>query len=118
MMRLKAEIWVKAYVRRCNGDGANAVVARHGDDDAGAIYIKVTRGDRMAHIYAPAPAGIDEAAGDRRWVSITGKTPMTERDADARLERELRFDSDMWLVEVEDRDGRHFLDDWLLEEGT
>lgn len=118
MMRLKSEIWVKAYVRRCNGDGAHAVVARHGDDDAGAIYIKVTRGDRMSHVYAPAPAGLDETAGDRRWICITTDAPISEGDADARLQRELRYDSDMWLIEVEDRDGRHFLDDWLLQSET
>src|SRR5690606_4754640 len=42
-MRLKAEIWIKAYLRRCNAEGAFAVVVRHGDDDAGAIFIKVLR---------------------------------------------------------------------------
>ena len=38
-MRLKSEIWVKAYLRRCTVNGAMAVVVRHGDDDAGAIFI-------------------------------------------------------------------------------
>ena len=42
-MRLKSEIWVKAYLRRCAVAGASGVVARHGDDDAGAIFIKVVR---------------------------------------------------------------------------
>lgn len=114
-MRLKAAIWVKAYVRTCNAAGAQAVVARHGDDDAGAIFIKVTAADRSSRIFAPAPAGLDEATDDRRWVCISGATPIDEREADARLERERRLDSDMWLVEVEERDGRDFLEGWLAE---
>ena len=44
-MRLKAEIWIKAYIRRCAAAGAAAVVVRHGDDDAGAIFIRVSRLD-------------------------------------------------------------------------
>lgn len=114
-MRLKASIWVKAYVRTCMVAGAYAVVARHGDDDAGAIYIKVTDAERRSRIYAPAPTGLDEAAFDRRWGCITGDAPIEESEADARLAKELRYDDDMWLVEVEERSGQHFLDDWLIQ---
>ncbi len=117
-MRLKAAIWVKAYLRICAAAGAQAFVVRHGDDDAGAIFLKVTRADRTAQIFAPAPTGLDEAVYDRRWICISGAAPIDERDADARLERETKLDSDMWLIEVEERDGRHFLDDWLLKSET
>jgi hypothetical protein len=112
-MRLKAEIWVKAYLRRCRVDGADAVLVRRGDEDAGAIYIKVSRLDGTALLFGPAPAGLDEAREDRRWQPcLKGEAP-AEADADAYLERQLRFDSDIWIVAVEDRAGRHFLDDWL-----
>jgi hypothetical protein len=112
-MRLKSEIWVKAYLRRCVTHGAMAVVVRHGDDDAGAIFIKIVRADRMAAIFVPAPAGLDEADFDRRWVAGIGGKCVSEADADRFLEREAGFDSDLWIVEVEDRDGRHFLGDDL-----
>ena len=36
--------------------------------------------------------------------------PVPEADAEAYLAREIRFDSDIWIVEVEDRAGRHMLD--------
>ncbi len=112
-MRLKSEIWVKAYLRRCAVNGAMAVVLRHGDDDAGAIYIKVVRGDRMATVIGPAPAGLDDADFDRRWVTHLRGAFVDESEADRYLENERRFDSDLWVVEVDDRQGRHFLGDEL-----
>jgi hypothetical protein len=112
-MRLKAEIWVKAYLRRCQVEGADAVLVRRGDSDAGAIYIKISRLDGTAALYGPAPAGLDEAREDRRWQSCLKREPAPETDADAYLERQIDFDPDIWIVSVEDRQGRHFLEGWL-----
>ena len=116
-MRLKSEIWVKAYLRRCQHEGADAVLVKRGDTDAGAIYIKVSRLDGTAALFGPAPAGLEEAREERRWQScLTGRTggePTSEADADAYLKRQIDFDPDMWIVSVKDRQGRHFLEDWL-----
>ncbi len=111
-MRLRAEFWVKAYIRRCAVEGASAVVVRHGDDDAGAIFIKVNRLDGTCLLFGPAPAGFSGAESDRRWV-VASPQGVGEGEADALLAREGEFDSDLWLIEVEDRGGRHFLDDQL-----
>ena len=124
-MRLKSEIWVKAYVRRCTAGGAFAFVVRHGDDDAGAIFIKVVRADGQAALFAPAPAGFasDDADGDahssgaamgRRFVPSHKGQFVADGDAERALARERQFDSDLWVVEVEDREGRHFLGDELI----
>ncbi len=117
-MRLKAELWIKAYLRGVAAGGAFATIARHGDDDAGAIFIKVNRLDGTADLYVPAPTGLGETerGGERLWTSGAG-SPSREADIDARLKREISFDSDLWLVEVEDRQGRHFLGDWLITVG-
>lgn len=115
-MRLKSEIWVKAYLRRCAVQGASGVVARHGDDDAGAIFIKILRGDGMAAVFSPAPAGLDEADVDRRWVKRFETGFVSDAEAEAMLRREVSFDSDVWIIEIEDRDGRNFLGDDLLSE--
>ena len=115
-MRLKAEIWVKAYLRRCAVAGVAATVVRHGDDDAGAIFIKINRLDGSALLYGPAPAGLDDAATDRQWVALLKKGGSDERAVDIYLGREAEFDSDLWIVEVEDRQGRHFLADWLARD--
>ena len=121
-MRLKADIWVMAYVRRVNGAGGAAMVVKRGDADAGAIYIKVmaTGGpfgqERYAALYGPAPAGFDGAGEDRRWVCLHDAAS-PESLADATLERQRKFDADIWLIEIEDRQARHFLDDWLMTTG-
>ena len=112
-MRLKSEIWVKAYMRRCASDGASAMLVRRGDSDAGAIYIKVSRLDGTAALYGPAPAGLDEARQERRWRSAFDAEWVSEAEADAHIERQIDFDPDIWIVAVEDRQGRHFLEDWL-----
>lgn len=112
-MRLRAEFWVKAYLRRAALEGASAVVVRHGDDDAGAIFIKVSRLDGTCLLFGPAPAGFSGAESDRRWIAYHALQGIPESEADAVLAREAGFDSDLWLIEVEDRGGRHFLDDQL-----
>lgn len=112
-MRLKSEFWVKAYLRRCQGHGAHAVVVRHGDDDGGAIFIKILRRDGQAAVFAPAPAGLADAEFERRFMPALKGAFVAEEEADRFLAREAEFDSDLWVVEVEDRDGRAFFADEL-----
>lgn len=112
-MRLKSEIWVKSYLRHCAGQGLAAVVVRHGDDDAGAIYVKINRLDGTARLFAPAAAGLSSLDGERQWSECLSAEGVPEAEVDARLRREIEFDSDLWVIEVEARDGRHLLDGWL-----
>jgi hypothetical protein len=115
-MRLKSGIWVAAYLRRCNVEGAFAVVRRRGADEAGAVFIIVNRLDGSATLYGPAPqSAFDEAQPAERIFApvLGGATPVPEADIEARLTREIRFDPDLWIVEVEDRAGRHFLEQVL-----
>jgi hypothetical protein len=111
-MRLKSAIWVAAYVRRCNGEGAFAAVRRRGAEEAGAIFIKLNRLDGTAELFAPAPQAVfDEAhPTDRAFARSLGEAPVPEAKVEERLAREIRFDPDTWIVEVEDKAGRHFLD--------
>ena len=111
-MRLKSAIWVAAYLRRCNGEGAFAAVRRRGAEEAGAIFIKLNRLDGTAELFAPAPqTAFDEAhPSDRAFTRSLGEAPVPEAKVEERLAREIRFDPDTWVVEVEDRAGRHFLD--------
>jgi hypothetical protein len=112
-MRLKSGIWVAAYVRRCNVEGVFAAVRRRGAEEAGAIFIKISRLNGTATLYGPAPQTVfDEAKPADRMFSILlgGAQPAPDADVEARVTREIRFDPDLWLVEVEDRAGRHFLD--------
>ncbi|MDX2259424.1 MAG: DUF1491 family protein [Hyphomicrobiaceae bacterium] len=115
-MRLKSSIWVMAYVRAMAGMGAPAFVARRGDAEAGAIFIKVNRLDGTADLYGPAPAGNDRADVDRMFAArTTGALSTAESEIDALLHREVGYDGDIWIVEVEDRAGRHGLGDALTK---
>ncbi|HWJ99423.1 MAG TPA: DUF1491 family protein [Xanthobacteraceae bacterium] len=111
-MRLKSAIWVSAYVRRCHLEGAFAVLRRKGAEEAGAIFIKVTKLDGTAALYAPAPQTSFEGAkpADRLFISVFKQEFEPEAAAETKIAREIEFDPDIWVVEVEDRAGRHFLD--------
>lgn len=115
-MRLKSEIWVKAYVRRLSGSGHPTYIVRHGDDDAGAIYIRINRLDGTSTLFGPAPASLSGLETDRRWVAHFKGEARADDDVEAYLAREARTDPDLWIVEVEARDGAHGLDGWLTDD--
>lgn len=110
-MRLRSDIWVAAYLRRCASEGAYAVLRRRGAAEAGAIFVKIDRLDGAVALYGPAPqTETGERGVDRLW-SRLHKDPWTEpAQAEDRLRKEMGFDPDLWIVEVEDRSGRSFLD--------
>jgi hypothetical protein len=114
-MRVKTDFWVKGYIRRCAVAGVVATVVRHGDDDAGAIFIRINRLNGQSCVYGPAPAGLEGTESDRRWVSCFKTGAVVDAEADAYLRREAEFDSDLWIVELESRDGAHWLDGWLAD---
>ena len=112
-MRLKTGIWVAAYLRRCDVEGVFAAVRRRGAEEAGAIFIKINRLDGTGTLYTPAPqTEFGEARpADRMFTAAVGRDkPAADADIEARLVKEIRFDPDVWIVEVEDRAGRNFLD--------
>ena len=116
-MRLKSAIWVAAYVRRCNVEGVFAAVRRRGAEEAGAVFLKVSRLDGTAALYGPAPqtAFDDARPAERAFVAVTGAPhPVPEADIEKRLEKEIKFDPDVWIVEIEDRAGRAFLDNIVV----
>jgi len=111
-MRLKSAIWVAAYLRRRHIDGTLAVVRRRGAEEAGAIFVKIARLDGTADLYGPAPqsAFTDANPSDRAFTPCLRPLPAAEPDVEAYLARQIRYDSDLWIIEVEDRAGRHLLD--------
>jgi hypothetical protein len=111
-MRLKSAIWVAAYIRRCYGEGAFAVVRRRGAEEAGAIFVKLNRLDGTADLFGPAPQAVfdDARPAERAFMRCLGPQPAPDDKVEARLVREINYDPDAWIIEVEDRAGRHFLD--------
>lgn len=110
-MRLKSAIFVSALMRRAQVEGAYAAMVRKGAEEAGAVFVKVSRLDGTAALYGPAPqTAFDAENPSDRLFSLLIPPGRPEAEADARLAREIRFDPDLFVVEIEDRAGRHFLD--------
>ncbi len=109
-MRLRSDVWVAALVRRAFAAGATATVVHHGADEAGAIFVVVDRLDGTVDLWGPAPQSdfTEASPGDRRFERLLARAPRPE--APARIASERRFDPDLWMVEVEDRQGRHFIE--------
>ncbi len=99
MSKLRADIWVSAFVRRHNNVGNFCVVSRRGDVDAGHIWIEVDHLNGAVSLYAPAPTNPE--AEDREFVQrVDAGTPMQVRE---RIEKEADFDPDFWVISVETR---------------
>ena len=109
-MRLRSDIWVSAYLRRLGVEGVAAVLRRRGAAEAGAVFVKIDRLDGTATLYGPAPPDPTGEALDRRFARAHAAEALPAGEIEARLKRERDFDPDLWIVEVEDRDGRHFLE--------
>src|SRR4051794_17990799 len=110
-MRLKSSIWVTAYLRRCQSEGVYGAVRRRGAEEAGAVFVKVALLDGNAALYVPAPQTVyEESRPVERIFTPASPQPVPEQSVEDRLAKEIRFDPDIWIVETEDRAGRHFLD--------
>lgn len=110
-MRLKSAIFVAAVVRTANGAGAFAAVRRRGAEEAGAVFVKVATQDGRAALYGPAPqSAFDAAFPQDRLFRLLVAADQPEGESEARMVKELRFDPDLWFVEIEDRQGRSFVD--------
>jgi len=101
--RLKSKLSVMAAIRLGQSAGLNAVIARKGDEDAGAILLKqnlLGAGFRVL-------TQVRSAEGKLGWMAGTGEEPVDEAAADAYIARQIDRDWDIWVVEIEDRQGRN-----------
>lgn len=104
-MRLTARIWVDAYLTRLRLKEIPAFVVSHGDDTAGAVLIKLNTLDGQAIGFQRS---FDLMTGERMWMELASGA---QADVDAVIARQRGFDPDLWVIEVEDRLGRHLLDE-------
>jgi len=104
-MRLTARTWVDAYLTRLRLSDIPAFVVAHGDDTAGAVLVKLNTLDGQAVGFQRS---FDLMTGDRKWMELSSGD---EREVDASISKQRSFDPDLWVIEVEDRAGRHLLDE-------
>ena len=113
--QLKTEIWVSALIRRAQVGGASAFVMQKGDPDAGIVLVKICTLDGKAFAcfperdYSPEPEDspeLEDSRGARIW-RLTQRLP--EREIETRIKKRAAGDPDVWIVEIEDKQGRSFL---------
>lgn len=104
-MKLTADIWVSAYLTRLRLTEIPAFVVRRGDSTAGAVLVKLNTLDGQACCYQRS---FDLMTGERKWMVLVAGD---EAEVDASIVRQRGFDPDLWVIEVEDRQGRHLLDE-------
>ena len=104
-MRLTARIWIDAYLTRLRLQDIPAFIVAHGDDTGGAVLVKLSTLDGRAQAFQRS---FDLMTGARTWMTLAEGE---EAEVDAAIARQRGYDPDLWVVEVEDRKGRHLLDE-------
>ena len=108
--RLKTGLWVQAQIRQSNVDNLPLVVTRRGDPDSGTVLLVVQHRDLTQTVYSQVYTG----EGARGWMRGTGPSPVTAEEAQRYVERAIARDYDIWVLEIEDRDGRFKLDGKII----
>jgi hypothetical protein len=107
--RLKAGIFVRALIRRAQVAGAHGYVLRKGSEEAGAIVLKLLRRDGSSQVLNQARNG----EGALVWARPLGET-VDEEQARSWFDKQVKFDPDLWIVEIEDAEGRAFVDEPIV----
>lgn len=114
--RVTSEMWVSAMIAYVQSEGSSAQIARRGAAQSGAVAIKVVHpGPTPRDALATALTGASFGDGRSGWIWLVGPDPQPEPEVDARLEKQARFDPDLWILEIDDPQGRHFLQDPIAE---
>lgn len=111
-MRLRSDIWIAGYLRRVMVAGAFVAVRRKGVPEGGTIFLRIDHLDGNNQLFGPPPpSSSDEDTGGRAFSRVHAGDTIDNAAVEARLAREIKFDPDLWIVEVEDRKQRTFLED-------
>ncbi len=102
---LTTDLWVSAHLRQGSNQGVSMMVLRKGDRSRGTVLLKINRLDGRFQVLTQV-----RHCGTRAWTCGTGSVPVLEVDADNYIERQVRYDCDLWVIEIEDRLGRHWFD--------
>jgi hypothetical protein len=107
---MATRLMVQALVRRCSIAGLAATVVHRGDADRGTVLIKVNRFDAGVTVWTQTRT----PAGEPAWMRGTGADPVAEPASDAYVERQVKRDPDLWVIEIEDRQARFTPDGKLV----
>lgn len=108
--RLPTDLWVMAQVRRCTAEAVPAVVVRRGEAKGGTLLLKINQLDLGCRVLTQ----MRDLDGRLAWLAAFKGSLVAEAEADAYIGRAVARDPDLWVVEIEHRDGWHPFDGEVL----
>ena len=107
--RLPTGLWVMAHIRAADAQGVPMMVLRKGEPGRGTVILKINRLDGRFTVL------VQVRENERlSWSRGSGSDPVDEATADAYIARQTRYDPDVWVIEIEDRQGRHWFEGDVL----
>ena len=107
-MRLKSSMWFTVFMRLERERGAFVSVVKSGSQEAGALFVIQNHLNGTLDLHAPAPQSITGEIDERKFECVLEKVDQSE--IDAYLERQIKFDPDLWVIETESGAGDLKLD--------
>lgn len=101
--RLPTELWLMAQIRKSHAEGVPVYVVRRGERMGGTVLVKLNLLGAGFRVLSQVRA----ADGRLAWMSALGKEPRSEADVETYIAKAVARDPDLWVVEVEHREGRH-----------
>jgi GMP synthase (glutamine-hydrolysing) len=108
--RLKTRLLVQAILRRYDQEAIPVYIRRNGDPDAGTVLLKIAISRDNAVILSQAR----DADGRAGWLRLGGEHPLSDQDAEAAIEKAIRRDPDLYVIEIEDSKARILVEGPLL----
>ncbi|MFA6279665.1 MAG: DUF1491 family protein [Bdellovibrionales bacterium] len=98
---LPTDLLIAAQSHIAAQSGVSMIVTHKGDPSNGALFLKINKLDGTAHVYNQV-----RLDGEKVWVPALSTDATPEKEADRYLAEQIAFDPDLWVIEVEDRQGR------------
>ncbi|ARW09558.1 MULTISPECIES: DUF1491 family protein [Acetobacter] len=95
--RLKTDIMARAILRQSGQDGRSAMLLRKGDPDAGGILVVLAARNGSGVVLSQTRT----PEGEPAWLRATGNTPVDAEQIQKFIERQVKFDPDLWVLEIE-----------------
>lgn len=110
MTDLPTDLRIAAQRRIAAAAGIPMIVVHKGDANSGTIYLKINRLDGTAEVLSQV-----RTENGIAWMSTTGSKGQPEKEADAYLAQQSDFDPDLWIIEIEDKQGRHWFPEKIID---
>ncbi len=101
--RLASELYIQAHLRRCAAEGIAATVLHRGDAWGGALVIRINLLGPGFRLFTQTR----DAEGEIAWLALGGEAPLSEAASDIEIARQIARDPDLWVVEIDSREGRN-----------